>query len=276
MMQVDASVGAPVSVVIPCFRCAETISRAIASVAKQSLLPLEVLLVDDCSGDNTLTIIEALAKKYPQGWIKIVALPKNVGAGEARNAGWEMASGEFVAFLDADDAWHPRKIEIQYAYMSAHPEVDLCGHERRLLVQEAGLPDWDLPQYEARSIHKWSLLLSNKFVTPSVMIRRDVEQRFVEGQRHMEDHMLWLLLSCGGKGVVKLSAELAAIYKSPFGMTGLSAQIWAMERGDLGNYRRLYRLGYIGPIQLGLLAIYSVLKYIRRLVIYGSYLRWKK
>ena len=73
------------------------------------------------------------------------------------------------------------------------------------------------------------------------MIRRDIEQRFTEKQRYMEDHMLWLKIIYSGGYVVKLSPELAAIYKRPFGVTGLSAQFWSMERSDLGNYRRLYR-----------------------------------
>ena len=127
-----------------------------------------------------------------------------------------------------------------------------------------------------KRIRKWALLRSNKFVTPSVMLRRDIEHRFVEKQRYMEDHMLWLNIVCSGARVVKLSEELAAIYKEAFGVTGLSSQVWLMERSDLGNYRRLYLGGYIGGAQLTALVVYSTLKYVRRLIIYWGYLRWKK
>lgn len=264
-----------VAVVIPCFRCARTIVRAIDSVAKQTHKPAEVILVDDASGDDTLHMLRKIEQQFP-GWVKVIALPENTGAASARNAGWAAATQSYIAFLDSDDAWHPQKIEIQYAYMSAHPEVALCGHGYRRLMQENALPDWDVSECVAQPIHKWILMLSNRFVTPSVMLRRDIGQRFVEKQRYMEDHMLWLLIACGGARVVKLSVELAAIYKRPFGVMGLSAQFWSMERGDLGNYRRLYRANYLNSFQLWALAVYSVLKYVRRLAIYWGYLRWKK
>lgn len=265
----------PVSVVIPCYRCTRTIGRAVASVAAQTCRPAEIILVDDGSGDETRSVLNDLCANYPPQWIKLVLLDQNVGAASARNAGWELASQPYIAFLDADDAWHCRKIETQYAYMRANPDVALCGHGYRLLKQNT-LPYWQVIQGNAKSIHKWELILSNKFVTPSAMVCRDVGHRFVEGQRYMEDHMLWLKIICSGGRVTRLPTELAAIYKEPFGVMGLSAQVWLMERGDLGNYRRLYNDKFINGYQFAALGMYSVLKYVRRLFIYWGYLRWKK
>jgi glycosyltransferase involved in cell wall biosynthesis len=264
-----------VSVVIPCYRCAGTIERAIASVAAQTLRPAEVILVDDGSGDGTQTLLQELSQRYESGWIKLVLLARNVGAADARNAGWNQATGTYVAFLDADDAWHPEKIEIQSAYMEAHPDVDLSGHGYRRLGQD-DLPDWTVTQDGAMPIEKWRLILTNRFVTPSVMLRRNVAHRFVEKQRHMEDHMLWMKIVCAGGNVVRLDADLAAVYKEPFGVAGLSSQVWLMERSDLGNYRRLHQDRYINATQFAFLVTYSALKYVRRLLIYWSYLRWKK
>lgn len=265
----------PVSVVIPCYRCSKTIERAVASVAAQTELPMELILVDDGSEDETRSVLLDLLSRYQPCGIKLILLDQNVGAASARNAGWAVASQPYIAFLDADDAWHPRKIEIQHAYMSANPDVVLCGHGYRLLKQ--GVPlDWQVVQGDVQRVRKWALMLSNKFVTPSVMVRRDIGQRFVEKQRHMEDHMLWLKIICSGGRIVKLSSELAAIYKEPFGAMGLSAQVWLMERGDLGNYRRLYEQKFVERYQFAALCIYSVLKYVRRLLIYWGHLRWKK
>lgn len=266
---------AAVSVVIPCYRCARTLERALASVAAQTQRPAEVILVDDASGDDTREVMQQLSQKFDPGWIKLVFLDQNVGAGSARNAGWAVAGQPYVAFLDADDAWHFRKIEIQYGYMCAFPDVVLCGHGFRMLKQGV-LPYWEIGLGQAREIGKWAMLLSNQFVTPSVMIRREVGHRFIERQRFMEDHMLWLRVVCAGDRVVKLPVALAAIYKDPFGVTGLSSRVWLMERSDLGNYRRLYRSGDITAPQLGVLVVYSLLKYVRRLMIYAGYLRWKK
>ncbi len=266
---------AAVSVIIPCFRCTQTIARALASVAAQTLRPAEVILVDDASGDGTRALLHELQAQYPPDWVRLVLLDRNVGAGSARNAGWAVASQPLIAFLDADDAWHFRKMEIQYPYMQANPDVALCGHGYRLLKQGV-LPYWELTRSAAIPVGKWHMMLSNRFVTPSAMLRRDMAHRFVDRQRYMEDHMLWLRVVCSGARVVKLPAELAAIYKDPFGVTGLSSQVWKMERSDLGNYLRLYRDRSLNTLQFGLLVVYSLLKYVRRLMIYTVWLRWKK
>jgi len=264
-----------VSVVIPCYRCMHTLALAIASVAGQTLLPSEVILVDDASGDATRDILCKLSQQYEPGWIQLVFLVNNVGAASARNAGWVVAGQPYIAFLDADDAWHPRKIEIQYGFMVTHPSVTLSGHGFRML-RNGALPDWGVDNDNFQAIDKLSLLLSNPFVTPSVMVKRDIDFRFCEGQRYMEDHMLWMRVVCSGACVVKLADDLAAIYKNSFGAAGLSSRFWLMERGDLGNYRRLYRGRCINGLQLVSLEVYSLLKFLRRLVIYFGYLRWKR
>jgi glycosyltransferase involved in cell wall biosynthesis len=261
---------APVSVVIPCYRCASTIQRAIQSVIAQILKPAEVILVDDASGDETLAVLKEFEQQHPD-WIKVIALAENQGAASARNAGWAAASHTFIAFLDADDAWHPKKIEIQYTYMKAHLEVTLSGHRHQILNQDDHLPDWLIPpSTDAVCISKWGLLLSNKFVTPSIMVRRDIPQRFSEQQRYMEDHLLWLEILCDGFLVVKLPYKLAAIYKSSFGAAGLSSNIVAMERSELYNYVHLYKIQRIELSGLVFLQAFSLLKFLRRLVIVGA------
>ncbi|MGB5082945.1 MAG: glycosyltransferase family 2 protein, partial [Burkholderiales bacterium] len=118
----------PVSVVIPCYRCKGTLRRAIASVAGQSARPVEVVLVDDGSDDGSLGLLRDIQHELGGDWVKVIALGQNRGAGPARNAGWNVATGRYLAFLDADDAWHPRKIEVQYSFMESNPGVALCGH----------------------------------------------------------------------------------------------------------------------------------------------------
>ena len=266
---------APVSVVVPCFRCSRTLARALASIAAQTLLPMEVILIDDGSADDTRSLMQELAKQYPPGWIKLVLQDQNQGAASARNAGWPLASQAFIAFLDSDDAWHPKKMELQYAFMQANPEVALCGHGHRLLSEDT-LPNWEVTASTAQTITKWPLLLSNRFVTPSVMVRRTVTQRFKGEQRYMEDHLLWMEIFFSGAQVVKLDAALAAVYKGQFGVKGLSAQLWLMELGELGNYQSIYRKGFVNAYQFAALITYSMLKFARRLLVYGGHLRWKK
>lgn len=78
---------ADVSVVIPCYRCAKTIKRAVHSVWTQTLKPKEIILVDDCSDDSTLESLLALQGDYPNGWFHVVPRLRNEGPGEARNTG---------------------------------------------------------------------------------------------------------------------------------------------------------------------------------------------
>jgi glycosyltransferase involved in cell wall biosynthesis len=262
---------APVTVIIPCYRCSATLERAVLSVATQSCVPAEVILIDDCSADDTPALMQRIASEYAAGWIHIVLLDQNVGAGSARNAGWAVAMQPYIAFLDSDDAWHPEKIRHQLDYMRAHPEVVLCGHAHKILPTPA-MPCWNLcvdgHGLMAKRITKWDMLLSNRFVTPSAMLRRDISQRFEEGQRYVEDHMLWLSIVCSGGQVDRLALPLAAIYKRPIGQAGLSSQWWLMERGDLGNYRRLMRQSCITRLQFLGFAAFSGAKFLRRYVLY--------
>lgn len=268
---------APVSVVIPCYRCAATIERAITSIATQTQRPAEVILVDDASGDGTCNLLQAIQVQLGD-WVKIVALPLNGGAASARNAGWNVATQPFVAFLDADDAWHPKKIEIQYGYMRQHPDVVLSAHLCRQLPQSArSAPAWRVQvtgeQYVEQDVTWTGLLLRHQFVTPSVMLKREIGPRFTEGLRHMEDHRLWLEIVGASMRTVKLQVELVAVYKPVYGASGLSADMWRMEQAELTNYRYFHGLGKISMLQLSLLQMYSLAKFVRRLMIIRLYHR---
>jgi glycosyltransferase involved in cell wall biosynthesis len=255
---------APVSAIIPCYRCARTIDRAVASVATQSRVPTELILVEDGSGDGTLEHLQSLAGRHPPGWIRIVALPENRGAADARNAGWELATQPYVAFLDSDDAWHARKIELQHGFMASRPEVALCAHRHEVL-ESPGVPENAIDGLSAQAISKLSLLMSNNFFAPTMMmLRRELPYRFLSGRRHVDDHLLWLQIVCAGLPFVRLSAKLAFTYKRPYGESGLSSQLWEMEKAELENYWILRRAGCIGSASALALSALSLGKFMRR------------
>ena len=258
---------APVSVVIPCYRCLQTIERAVHSVLLQTQKPLELILVDDYSADGSIELLYQLQSSYPE-IIRVIALEQNLGVANARNQGWQMAAQPYIAFLDADDAWHPKKIALQYAYMSTHPEVVLSGHESKVLAAVDSIPNWDIdPKITTQSISKTQLLLSNPFVTPSVMLKREIRERFNHNQRHMEDHFLWLEVASNLGAISKLMVPLVATYKRPYGESGLSSQLWSMQAGDLSNYWSLFKRNKIHTVQWVALSIFSCLKFIRRILI---------
>lgn len=257
---------APVSAVIPCFRCTRTLERAVASVAAQTVLPVELILVDDGSGDETRALMTQLQSRYNPGWLRLVLQDANVGAASARNAGWELAIGEFVAFLDADDAWHPRKIELQYKFMALAPDVAVAGHGHGQvdgLQADAG----EISEVEFQRVSPRYVLFKNPFVTPSFMVRRDLELRFLAGRRHMEDHYFLMQVSLAGLGIAKTHTPLAFIFKPIFGESGLSADLMQMHCSELENYRLLGDAGNISPLAAILLKAYSRLKFFRRYAI---------
>ncbi|MCR4303908.1 MAG: glycosyltransferase [Gallionella sp.] len=259
----------PVSVIIPCYRCADTIERAVESVIVQTLPPKEILLVEDCSDDKgvALASMSRLQQNFQgKASIRIIPLKKNSGPGGARNVGWDEAQQPYLAFLDADDSWHPRKLEIQYQWMESHPEVALTGHPSVLIESGKSIPV--LPeQLKARPISGYSLLISNCFPTRSVMLRREIAYRFDPAKRYAEDYLLWLRIVLGGKSAWLLELPLAYSYKADFGAKGLTGNLWKMEIGELDTYRRVCKDGMIPrTVHLGL-SLLSLLKYLRRLIL---------
>ena len=254
----------PVSVVIPCFRCAKTISAAIESVGKQTAEALEVIAVDDASDDDTPRELTELVRRYGEKWLKVIRLARNVGPASARNAGWNAAMGEFVAFLDADDTWHPRKLEIQYGVMRANPGIALCGHSH-VIGDTAQVPVSARPAIS--EINAGSLLWRNRFTPSSVMVKRDLQDRFPDGQRRMEDHRAWLEFAFSGQRIVMIDLALTMQHKPAYGASGQSADLIAMERAELENYRQLWREGHINGLLLAVLWIWSLAKFARRLVV---------
>jgi len=257
---------AAVTAVVPCYRCADTVVRAVDSVLAQTLPLQEIVLVDDASGDATAQHLQRLASLDKR--IRVITLERNSGPASARNIGWEASTAEFIAFLDADDAWHPRKMELQYSFMLQHAEYQLSGHGHRWHRKddEPGSAK-PLPGYE--EISRTALLLSNRFTTSSVMLKRDLPFRFLSGRRHMEDHLLWLTMVCGGVRAARLRAQLSTRFAAPFGEAGLSGELFGMERAELGNYWQLYRSGVIGAGWLAALQGWSLAKFARRCAIAG-------
>jgi glycosyltransferase involved in cell wall biosynthesis len=121
-----------VSVIMPIFNGETFLDEAIDSVMSQSVDDLQLLLCDDGSTDQSVFIAQGWASRYP-GTVTCLQHPghANRGAAPTRNLGLTAARGEFVAFIDADDVWRPRKLIEQLTILEAHPEVGMvCGTVR--------------------------------------------------------------------------------------------------------------------------------------------------
>ena len=256
---------APVSVIIPCYRCADTIKRAVHSVWSQTLLPQEIILIDDGSDDAGTTLAAMVQLKSASGNtpIRILSLGKNVGPASARNAGWEASTQRYLAFLDADDAWHPGKLEAQCGWMLLHPNVALCGHISQKLAQRSTIST--LPRhFSVQRVKNNSLIFTNYFPTRTVILKREIPLRFPTEKRYAEDYLLWLSIVYHGYEAWLMNAPLAYSFKEEFGEGGLTGNLWKTQKGVLDVYQQLYKKGLISYFLCITASAYSLLKYVRR------------
>ena len=112
-----------VSIITPLYNAAPYISQTINAVLAQTYSNWEHIIVDDVSTDNSISIVETLFQKDPR--IKLVKGTSNKGAAHCRNKATILAQGDFIAFLDADDLWHPTKLARQISFMQEH-QCDVC------------------------------------------------------------------------------------------------------------------------------------------------------
>lgn len=269
-MTKDRRIFAPVSVIIPCFRCSLTIERALDSIASQSLLPREVLLVDDASPfpDDTPLELKRLSLKY-RDLLNIILVfeSANCGPGSARNIGWSMASQPYIAFLDSDDAWHPDKIATQYTWMSENLSVLITGHFGLSFSGDSF--NWPGKLAESLVLSTPVLpseaLFSNPFITSSIMLRTTLPLRFKAGKRYAEDFLLWLQLLFNQVPATVIQIPLSASFKSTLSKDGLSSSLWRMELGELDVFRILLAQRLISFPQYAIASIFSLCKFARRI-----------
>ena len=107
-----------VSIITPSYNCSSFVSETIGSILSQSFTDWELILVDDCSSDNSVEIIQSFVEFDPR--IKLIKSSENSGAAVARNKGIESAKGRYITFLDSDDIWLQDKLEKQLSFMKTN------------------------------------------------------------------------------------------------------------------------------------------------------------
>ncbi len=183
-----------VSVIIPVYNAERFLEEALNSVLRQTYENIELVLVDDCSTDNSGQIIARMQKDYPQ--IHYYLQETNMGAGAARNKALELAQGRYVAFLDSDDMWLPDKIERQLALMEKTGSP--FSYTAIEMMDEAG--NTVKPKRKLRQTCDYGYLLHNTIIaTSSVVIDRAVLGDFrMSLRRGGQDYATWLMLLRNG------------------------------------------------------------------------------
>jgi len=248
-----------VTVVIPAFNSIKTLERAIASVLTQTVLPQEIFIIDDCSSDDTYTLALQLANDNREIEIKVLKNARNLGPGLTRNAGWNSASSKYIAFLDADDSWDSRKLEIQIGWMENHPECDLSCTQTRYYQETE---DFSYSKFQTSTLTLRAILFRNPIPTRTVVLRNEIAERYPKDLN--EDFALWTELLRNGRRLTKLEIPLAIHYRPDFAPGGLSSALIPHEYFEVQNIARNFKLE---PLIVPVALIFSIIKFMRRLII---------
>jgi glycosyltransferase involved in cell wall biosynthesis len=234
--------GLSVSTIIPAYRAARTIGRAVESLLAQTRPPDEIVIVDDGSPDDLAAAVR------PYGEQVRLIRKANGGAASARNLGIESARGDLIAFLDADDYWEPTKLERQLEILTKHPEVGLVSG--RFYCEPPGqartLPPPEEPRFYDRVLRtsgERAFAVATKVWTSTVLVRREVlaDRRFDQGLGTAEDIDLWVRIVASGP--VYLAGE-------PLATAVLEAG--SLSRSDIdGDCRNMLRVIHRNAALLG-------------------------
>ena len=223
-----------VSVITPVYNAGKVIEETIKSVFNQTYKNIELVLVDDCSKDNSAEIIGKYRDVFP-GIIYFLQ-PKNMGAGAARNKALELARGQYVAFLDADDLWLPEKTEKQLNLMAerkspfSYTAIEMIDEEGNTIKGKRNL----------KESCDYKYLLHNTIIaTSSVIVDRVVLGDFrMPLRRGGQDYATWLKLLREGTVACGINE---ALVRYRVGSNSLSSnkfksirQVWEIQTQDEG------------------------------------------
>ena len=257
-----------ISLIIPMYNASDTIWNTLESVRRQTFhANYEIIVINDGSNDNSLEVVQKYREQHPH--LNIILLNQNNGGvSKARNIGLKQASGQFIALLDSDDEWLPKKIERQMEILLSHPEIDFLGTTRN--NEKLSYIFLKKIDHLTRLSPK-TLLLRFVFVTPTIIFKKEIIQKvglFNENQRYAEDGNYYIRIAAECNAyLLNESWVITGGGKHHYGEKGLSGDIFKMEKGELSNIAYFYRNRTINIFEFIGIALFSILKFIRRFFI---------
>jgi teichuronic acid biosynthesis glycosyltransferase TuaG len=191
-----------ISVVMAAYNAEKFLLASLDSVFNQTYKNLEIVVVDDCSKDKTLSILRGI--QDPR--LKIVELKQNGGAGVARNKGLEVARGRYIAFLDADDVWVENKLELQLSFMQ-RTQAKIC-HTSYTFINEAGERIPGSVQVSARINLNQYMRNTEIGLSTAMVDRQSVGKLEFNPMRLRQDTRLWIGLLLRGIEATGLDQNL--------------------------------------------------------------------
>ncbi len=220
---------------MPAYNAAQTVLASMRSALAQSHSHVELIVVDDRSTDDTWQLIQQLAAMDPR--VVALRLERNQGVAMARNAGIDAATGRYIAFLDSDDCWHPRKLEIQIAHLRAtQARISYTAYQR--VAEDGRVISTVRPP---RAIGYADMLKSNRIGNLTGLYDRSLGDVRFQQVGH-EDYVFWLqLVRLAGEAVCAGHPEPLAYYLVRQG--SLSANKLRAVRWQWRIYRDNEQLG---------------------------------
>ena len=249
-----------ISVIIPCHNSGETVLRALSSVCGQSNKPKELIIIDDASSDNTSGLLKDFSNQEHDFPVILIKNNLNLGAGLSRNKGWDIASGDWVSFLDSDDAWLENKLEIQIEFLRNIPGVDVISFKSGLFSKNDKIGTNSSGDFHKLKFQR--MLFRNEVVTRTAAVRRSLSNRFPIGLS--EDYGLWLELLAEGFNLFKVDMVVASTFRPEFSKGGVSSQLLKHEFFEI---KRLFAYITKSPFYVSLAISFSVVKFMRRICI---------
>jgi teichuronic acid biosynthesis glycosyltransferase TuaG len=240
-----------VSIITPSYNSSRFIEECIDSVLSQTHDNWELLIVDDCSSDNSCELIE----KYNDKRIALIELEKNVGAAEARNIAIRKAKGKYIAFLDADDIWMPTKLEKQIGFMlEKNIAFSFTSYES---ISEDGQQRYSIIKAYKKMTY-YSYLKNTIIGCLTVIIDREKTGDFqMPNIRSSHDMALWLLLMKRGFDAFGLEENLGSyrVVSTSNTSNKLKAafDVWEV-------YRKVERLGIFYSIWCFINYVFNAIK----------------
>jgi glycosyltransferase involved in cell wall biosynthesis len=250
------------SVIIPAFNAEKTIARAIDSVLAQTYEHYEIIVIDDASSDGTAALVQS------QYGTQITYIQKltNQGSSAARNAGMDIAKGNYIAFLDADDTWHPDKLLLVQTILEGNPGIAFFYHPyTQEDITKKKLPE-NIMLYKLPFI---KLLPANVIATSCAVIKKDPKFRFDDSMRYTEDYDLWLRIGYKHK-IYFINIPLTQIYRPFLSDGGISSNRWKMRKGEMRAYSRLTKSNPLFIFLVPFLLLSSIGKHIAKIVAPGK------
>ncbi len=222
-----------ISVIIPVYNSEAYIERTLNSVAQQTVLPLEVVVIDDGSTDRTGDVVDTYGVAHPDLCLRLIRSP-HVGPGAARNRGVEGAAGEWIAFLDSDDLWEREKLEQVARTHESRKDFNFYCHNELYLHSDGTKTLLDYSKgYKPFKPLCSQLYWRNRFSTSAVVCRRDLlieAGLFDTSLQSAQDYELWLRM-CPSIRVCFIQQTLGIYVDRPGNITSMSR--WRRYRNVL-------------------------------------------